>query len=229
MGARRGISTTNTVFGLAIAGNLGTTAVGSIAAGSIAAGSIAAGSIAAGSIAAGSIAAGSIDLRATTLGTVPLTNVVPLADIVNCGGGFSCNGKTLGDASAANAIVSGVTLATLLDHLTAPYNKSITIDSIAQGILAVSEYPWEQLNVQGLQDVAGTGQNVHYHVDFDLVCSRATSFSLHVKLPKGFFPVAGSSQFSYAGGTPLAAANPTVGADGPVWSAIPGSPCAAAP
>jgi hypothetical protein len=214
------------VLGLAIAGNLGTTAVGSIAAGSIAAGSIAAGSIAAGSIAAGSIAAGSIDLRATTLGTVPLTNVVPLADIVNCGGGFSCSGKTLGDASAANAIVSGVTLATLLDHLTAPYNKSITIDSIAQGILAISEYPWEQLNVQGLQDVAGTGQNVHYHVDFDLVCSGATTFSLHVKLPKGFFPVAGSSQFSYAGGTPLTAANPTVGADGPVWSVIPGSPCA---
>jgi hypothetical protein len=225
-GSTTDISSTNTVFGLAIAGNLGTTAVGSIAAGSIAAGSIAAGSIPAGSIAAGSIAAGSIDLRATTLGTVPLTNVVPLADIVNCGGGFSCNGKTLGDASAANAIVSGATLATLLDHLTAPYNKSITIDSIAQGILAVSEYPWEQLNVQGLQDVAGTGQNVHYHVDFDLVCSRATSFSLHVKLPKGFFPVAGSSLFSYAGGTPLAAANPTVGADGPVWSAIPGSPCA---
>ena len=225
-GSTAGWSDTNTVFGLAVAGNLGSTAVGSIAAGSIAAGSIAAGSIAAGSIAAGSIAAGSIDLRATTLGTVPLTNVSPLADIVNCGGGFNCAGKTLGDASAANAIVSGVTLATLLDHLTPPYNKAITIDSIAQGILAVSEYPWEQVNVQGLQDVAGTGQNVHYHVDFDLVCSQATTFSAHVKLPKGFFPVAGSSQFSYAGGAPIAAADPTVGANGPVWSTIPGSPCA---
>jgi hypothetical protein len=218
---------TNTVFGLAVSGNLGSTAVGSIAAGSIAAGSIAAGSIAAGSIAAGSIAAGSIDFRATTLGAAPLSllTTTQLSALINCGGGFNCTGKTLGDASAANAIKAGVTLADVLNAFPAPYDK-ITIDSLAQGILAVSEYPWEQINVQGLQDVAGTGQNVHYRVDFDLVCSRATSFSLHVKLPKGFFPAAGSSQFSYAGGTPLAAANPTVGADGPVWSAIPGSPCA---
>ncbi|HSC50704.1 MAG TPA: PxKF domain-containing protein [Gaiellaceae bacterium] len=224
-GSTTGVSDANTVFGLAISGNLGTTNVGSIAAGSIAAGSIAAGSIAAGSIAAGSIAAGSIDLRATTLGPIPLTNVVPLADIVDCNGTFSCTGKTLGDASAANAILPNVTLATLLDHLTAPYNQSITIDSIAQGILAVAEYPWEQINVQGLQDIAGTGQNVHYHVDFDLVCSVATSFSVHVKLPKGFFPAAGSSKFSYAGGTPQTAADPTLGANGPVWSTLPGSPC----
>ena len=219
-------ASTNTVFGLAVSGNLGSTAVGSIAAGSIAAGSIAAGSIAAGSIAAGSIAAGSIDFRATTLGAAPLSllTTTQLSALINCGGGFNCTGKTLGDASAANAIKAGVTLADILNAFPAPYDK-ITIDSLAQGILAVSEYPWEQINVQGLQDVAGTGQNVHYHVDFDLVCSRATSFSLHVKLPKGFFPVAGSSQFSYAGGAPIAAANPTVGADGPVWSTIPGSPC----
>jgi hypothetical protein len=222
-GNTTGVTSDNTVFGLAISGNLGTTNVGSIAAGSIAAGSIAAGSIAAGSIAAGSIAAGSIDLRATTLGTVPLTNVT--SGVVDCTGSFSCTGKTLGDASAANAILPSVTLATLLDHLTAPYNKSITIDSLAQGILAVSEYPWEQINVQGLQDVAGTGQNVHYHVDFDLVCSAATTFSVHVKLPTGFFPAAGSSKFSYAGGTPQAAADPTVGTNGPVWSTLPGSPC----
>src|SRR5690242_14044677 len=89
----------------------------------------------------------------------------------------------------------------------------------------MSEYPWEQINVQGLQDVAGTGKNVHYHVDFDLVCSVATSFSVHVKLPKGFFPVAGSSKFSYAGGTAQTAADPTNGANGPVWSTLPGSPC----
>ena len=225
-GSTTGISDTNTVFGLAIAGDLGTTNVGSIAAGSIAAGSIAAGSIAAGSIAAGSIAAGSIDLRATTLGAVPLANVVPLADVVNCSGTFSCSGKTLGDASGANAIQPMITLAQLLDHLTAPYNQSITIDSIAQGILATSEYPWEQINVQGLQDVAGTGKNVHYHVDFDLVCSRATSFSVHVKLPKGFFPVAGASRFTYGSAAPVAGSDPTVGADGPVWSTIPANPCA---
>jgi hypothetical protein len=217
---------TNTVFGLAISGNLGTTNVGSIAAGSIAAGSIAAGSIAAGSIAAGSIAAGSIDLRATTLGAAPLSllSTTQLGALINCGPGFSCTGKTLGDASAASAIKAGVTLADILNAFPAPYN-TITIDSLAQGILAVSEYPWEQINVQGLQDIAGTGQNVHYHVDFDLVCAVATSFSVHAKLPKGFFPTAGSSKFSYAGGTPVGAADPTLGPNGPVWSTIPGTPC----
>ncbi|HYX75951.1 MAG TPA: hypothetical protein VE757_02135, partial [Gaiellaceae bacterium] len=214
-----------TVFGLAIAGNLGTTNVGSIAAGSIAAGSIAAGSIAAGSIAAGSIAAGSIDFRATTLGPAPLSLLgASVGNLVNCGTSFDCTGKTLGDASAANAIKPGVTLADVLNAFPAPYNI-ITIDSLAQGILAVAEYPWEQINVQGLQDIAGTGQNVHYHVDFDLVCSVATSFSVHVKLPKGFFPAAGSSKFSYAGATPQAAADPTLGANGPIWSTLPGSPC----
>jgi hypothetical protein len=223
-GSTTGVATSNTVFGLAISGNLGTTAVGSIAAGSIASGSIASGSIAAGSIAAGSIAAGSIDLRATTLGPVLLTAVNSLSDIVNCGGGFNCTGKTLGDASAANAIKAGVTLADLLNHLSPP-NDTIPIDSLAQGILAVSEYPWEQINVQGLQDVAGTGQNVHYHVDFDIVCSQATSFSVHVKLPNGFFPMAGSSKFTYGTDAPLAAADPSSTSNGPVWAKIPGSPC----
>ena len=223
-GSTDGVAQTNTLFGLTISGNLGSIAAGSIASGSIASGSIAAGSIAAGSIAAGSIAAGSIDLRVTHLGALPLTAVSPLADIVTCGGGFNCTGKTLGDASAANAIRPGVTLAALLSHLSPP-NDTISIDEIAQAILAVAEYPWEQINVQGLQDIAGTGQNVHYHVDFDLVCTLATGFSVHVKLPKGFFPVAGSSKFSYAGGTPVAAVDPTAGANGPVWSTIPGSPC----
>ncbi|MGB2875383.1 MAG: PxKF domain-containing protein, partial [Gaiellaceae bacterium] len=226
-GSTTGLNTaTNTAFGVAVAGQLGTTNVGSIAAGSIASGSIASGSIAAGSIAAGSIAAGSIDLRATSLGAVPLTQVTGLSDIVNCApaGSFDCTGKTLGDASAAHAIKDGVTLADLLNHLSPPHD-TITIDEIAQAMLQVADYPWEQINVQGLQDVFGTGKNVHYHVDFDLVCSLATSFSVHVKLPSGFFPVAGSSAFSYAGGSPLAASDPTSGANGPVWSNLPGSPC----
>ena len=231
-GSLTGVDTsTNTALGVAIAGQFGTTNVGSIAAGSIASGSIASGSIAAGSIAAGSIAAGSIDLSVTSLAGVPLTQVSPLSAIVNCApaGTFNCSGKTLGQASSAelathNVFQPNVTLADILNDLSPA--RTITIDEIAQAVLAVSEYPWEQVNVQGLQDVAGTGKNVHYHVDFDLVCSQATTISsVHVKLPTGFFPVAGSSKFSYAGGTPLAAADPSNGSNGPVWSSIPGSPC----
>ena len=103
--------------------------------------------------------------------------------------------------------------------------RETTIDQIIQAMLPLADYPWEQIKVQGLQDVAGTGQNVRYHVDFDLDCSIATSFSVHVKLPDGFFPVSGSSAFSYAGGMPQAAANPAAGSNGPVWTKLPGSPC----
>ena len=100
----------------------------------------------------------------------------------------------------------------------------MTIDQIVQAMLPVSDYPWEQINVQGLQDVAGTGQNVRYHVDFDLDCSIATSFFVHVNLPDGFFVVPGSSAVSYAGAAPIAAPDPVDGSN-PVWQTLPGSPC----
>jgi hypothetical protein len=220
---------TNTVFGVAVAGQLGTTAVGSIAVGSIAQGSIAQGSIRADSTATGSIAVGSIDLRLTNLGSVPLDHVSPLASIVNCTALGTCTGKTLGDASGANAFQPGVTLIQLLNALQAPYDATfVSIDDLARAMLPLSEYPWEQILVQGLQNVAGTGQNVHYHVDFDLVCSVATSFRVHVDLPQGFFPAAGSSTFSYAGGTPVAAADPTGPPSDPVWTMVGSGPCAGA-
>ena len=100
----------------------------------------------------------------------------------------------------------------------------MTIDQIVQAMLPVSDYPWEQINVQGLQDVAGTGQNVRYHVDFDLDCSIATSFFVHVNLPDGFFVVPGSSAVSYAGAASIAAPDPVNGSN-PVWQTLPGSPC----
>ena len=220
---------TNTVFGVAVAGQLGTTAVGSIAVGSIAQGSIAQGSIRADSTATGSIAVGSIDLRLTNLASVPLDHVSPLASIINCTALGTCTGKTLGDASGANAFQPGVTLIQLLNALQAPYDtRFISIDDLARAMLPLSDYPWEQILVQGLQDVAGTGQNVHYHVDFDLVCSVATSFGVHVSLPAGFFPVAGTSTYSYAGGAPVAAANPTGPPSDPVWTMAGAGPCAGA-
>src|SRR5207253_929985 len=130
------------------------------------------------------------------------------------------------DASAAGAIKSGVTLSQLFTALQLPYDTTtVTIDQLAQAMLPLSDYPWEQIKVQGLQDVAGTQQNVHYHVDFDLVCSVATSFSVHATLPQGFFPVAGSSTFSYAGGVPVPAAEPSGPPGDPVWSMAPPGPC----
>src|SRR5919197_5988272 len=123
-GSSAGLNTaTNTVFGVAVAGQLGTTAVGSIAVGPIAQGSIVQGSIRADSTATGSIAVGSIDLRLTNLSSVPLDHVSSLASIVNCTALGTCTGKTLGDASGANAFQPGVTLIQLLNALQAPYDS----------------------------------------------------------------------------------------------------------
>ena len=229
-GNSAGVQTsTNTVFGVAIAGSLGSTPAGSIPAGSINYGGLPAGSIP-----AGSIPAGSIDIRYTPLAGVTIASLVlapgpppkTLDDYIHCTPTFVCAGKTLGDAYAASAFNTSLTLGMLIDALPADSPaRAMTIDQIVQAMLPASDYPWEQINVQGLQDVAGTGKNVRYHVDFDLACSLASSFSVHVKLPSGFFPIAGSSAFSYAGGPSQSAVDPTSTANGPVWSALPGSPC----
>ena len=209
---------TNTVFGVAISGQLGSTPAGSIPAGSIPAGSIP----------AGSIPAGSIDIGATALRSVLVSDInsAPgsLADFVNCTGSFTCpTGSTLGQADAAAAINPGLTLDRLFASLPAgSIGRQTTIDQIILAMLQPGDYPWEQINVQGLQDVAGTGKNVRYHVDFDLACSAASSFAIHVRLPEGFFPVPGSSAFSFAGGAPQGTADPTLGRSGLTW---PGSPC----
>ncbi len=214
----------NTVFGVAVAGQLGSTPAGSIPAGSIPAGSIP----------AGSIPAGSIDVGSTSLRTVLVSSITPapgktLADYVNCTGSvgsFTCPaGSTLGQADAAGAINPTLTLDQLFGALPAgSIGRQTTIDQIVQAMLALADYPWEQINIQGLQDVAGTGQDVRYHLDFDLDCSLATSFTASVKLPDGFFPKVGTSQISYAGGVPQAIADPTGGPSSPTW--VPPSPCA---
>ena len=218
----------NTVLGVAVAGQLGSTPAGSIPAGSIPAGSIP----------AGSIPAGSIEVSATLLRTVLVSDITPapgktLADYVNCSGsvgGFTCPpGSTLGQADTAGALNPTLTLDQLFASLPAgSIGRQTTIDQIIQAMLPLADYPWEQIKVQGLQDVAGTGQNVRYHADFDLACTLAGQARVTVNLPSGFFVVPGSAQASYDGGAPIAAPNPT-GSDPstPVWSTLPGTPCPA--
>jgi hypothetical protein len=215
-GSSSNLSTSsNTVFGVYVAGQLGSTPAGSIPAGSIPYGSIPAGSIPAGSIPAGSIA-----LSMTRIGAVPISKLVPaagktLADYVNCGGAFSCNGKTLGQADDAGAINASLTIAGLFAALPAtPADndrlaaRGTTIDQLIAAMLPLSNYPWEEIAVTGLQDVANSPP-LHYHVDFDLNCAQAKTFQATVNLPAGFLPVLGSPTFVYAGGAPVAGKNPT--------------------
>jgi hypothetical protein len=199
--------TTNTVFGVYVAGQLGSTPAGSIPAGSIPYGSIPAGSIP-----AGSIPAGSINLSMTRLGAV-LISELP-SGFVNCGGGFSCTGKTLGQADDAGAVNPTVTLAQLFTALPTTHPaRQTTIDQLIAAMLPLSNYPWEEIAVTGLQDVANTPP-LHYHVDFDLNCAQATTFEVTVNLPDGFMPVLGSATYGYAGGKEVVGRNPTANAGG---------------
>src|SRR5918997_1928928 len=117
----------------------------------------------------------------TRLGAVRISSLVPvgpktLAAYVTCGGGFNCTGKTLGEADAAGAINPTLTLADLFAALPAGDNgerdaaRATTLDQLIAAMLPLSSYPWEQIALEGLQDVAGTTKGLHYHVDFDLSC-----------------------------------------------------------
>ncbi|HEV3478450.1 MAG TPA: PxKF domain-containing protein [Gaiellaceae bacterium] len=196
---------TNTVFGVYVAGQLGSTPAGSIPAGSIPAGSIP----------AGSIPAGSIELNMTRLGAVRIDELVPVAPktlsaYVNCSGTFDCTDKTLGEADAAGAINSTLTLDDLFAALPAGHAaRATTVDQLIMAMLSLTNYPWEQIAVEGLQDVAAAPNLLHYHVDFDLGCSAGTTFEdVTVNLPRGFMPVLGSTRFSYGGGAAVAGRNP---------------------
>src|SRR5204862_4980833 len=225
-----------TLFGVAAAGQLGHTNVGSIAGGSIASDSLAGGSIAGGSVAGGAIPAREVSLRAIVLNSqlrsVLVSDIRTSSDIVDCST-FNCTpagAKTLGDAANAspNAIRSSATFGLLMDELP-PSNpaRQMTLSELVMVFLPLSNYPWELLNVQGLQDVSGTGQNVDYHVDFDLACAVTNSFTVTTRLPSGEFPVAGSTSFSYGGRTGVAGTDPSLDSvTGFTWTAVLGSPCA---
>ena len=159
----------------------------------------------------------------TRIGAVPIAKLVPqapktLAAYVNCGGGFNCTGKTLGQADDAGAINASLTIADLFAALPAgdadrDAARGTTLDQLIAAMLPVSNYPWEEIAVSGLQDVANSAP-LHYHVDFDLNCAQATAFEVTINLPAGFLPVLGSTTYSYGGAKAVVGRNPTANAGG---------------
>ena len=224
-GSATGVDTAhNTVFGVAIAGQLGSTDIGSIPGGSIPGGSIPGGSIPGGSIPAGNVPARAILLRSlniagSRLASVRLadikssngTGTAAANDLVNCSAtGLSCTTGTLADAARLGSIRADATYGALLDRVAATNPAAqMTISELIFAFLPQSLYPWEQIDLQGLQDVAGSGKNVDYHVDFDLACSLTSSFTIRAKLPSGEFVVPGSSSVVYGLAAQQPAQNPT--------------------
>lgn len=194
----------NTFFGIAAAGALGSTDIGSIPYGATPYGATA----------GGAITLASMNIAGTRLAPIQLSALgTNVSDVVTCSASFVCAGKTLGDAVAANALSPAATLAKLFDALKAnsPNDPALqmTVNEIVAAVLPFTAYPWEQLPLQGLQDVVGTGKNAHYHVSFDLKCSITSDFKVQVTLPFGFYPVPGSSAFSF-GGARQAVADPAL-------------------
>jgi hypothetical protein len=204
------ISDSNTFFGIAAAGVLGDAHIGSIPFGSTPFGSTPYGSTPYGSTPGATIPLNSMNVAGTRLAAVQLANIAPLSDIVACSATFSCSGKTLGDAAAARAIKADATLGKLFNDLpTDDPARQMTLDEIVGAVLPFTAYPWEQIPVQGLQDVVGTGKNAHYHVTFTLACSSTSSFKVTAQLPAEFFPVQGSSTFTFGSST-VNAGNPAL-------------------
>jgi hypothetical protein len=229
-GSAAGIAATNTttttalddvtLFGIGVAGQLGQTDIGSLTVGSLPGGSIPGGSIP-----ALQILLNSINIGATRLAAVSLDSLSNRNDIVNCTGSFVCNGKTLGQAAAATAIKSNATLGMLLSGLPAgDPARNMTLSELIFGFLPASFYPWEQLDVQGLQKFAGSGKNVDYHFDFEADCASASKLSsISIALPTGEFPVVGSSNYSVGsvGGTlgaPTTVGEPTLTKSATAWT-----------
>jgi hypothetical protein len=197
-------SADNTFFGIAAAGALGSTKIGAIPFGATPFGATA----------GGAITLSTMNIAGTRLAAIRLSSITPPADIVNCSAtGLQCSTGTLADAVQANAIVPTATLGKLLGDIPATDPaRQITVDEIVAAVLPFTAYPWEQIPVQGLQDVAGTNKNAHYHVDFSLSCATS-AFRVDVDLGSGFFPVQGTTTIAYGDGAAQTVADPTLTRD----------------
>lgn len=197
-GSSTGVDTaTNTVLGLDLAGRLGSTPVGSIPVGSIPVGSIP----------VGSIPVGSIVLERTRLAGVLVSVLGANQVVVDCGGGYCTATRTLGEAQRDGKILSSAKIADLDPALDA---TGMSLGELIAALIGLENYPWHQVPLVGLQDVAGTGERPHYTVELDLACNLATSLSgVKLALPPGFVPVSGSARWSFGAASPVPGADAT--------------------
>jgi hypothetical protein len=188
---------TTTVLQMDVAGQLGSAPVGSTPVGSTPVGSTP----------VGSTPVGSTDVTASLLSNIPLHDISPLAPVVNCTGSFSCTGKTLGDAYTAGVILPTATFSNIAAAMA--LNK-ITINDLVVAIIGAAGFPWEQLPIQGLQPYSATPSQVTYTIGNNVDCSIAPEYVISAHLPKGFFPVNGSAQFTVGNNAAQPAGDPTV-------------------
>jgi len=154
----------------------------------------------------------SIPLSSIPLHSIPLSAIPDLSQIVNCNSTFDCNGATLGDAAAANAILTsatigdlptdqlgGTSLAQLLigDTTSDPDYPSITLGDLLLSTMPPASYPWQTVNLGGLPLAADAtaGGTVSYTLTVTLSNAPATVL-VKLTLPPGFSYVHNSANWS---------------------------------
>jgi cell division septation protein DedD len=187
---------TDTALGVDIAGKLGSTAIG--------AAPISSTPISSTPISSTKL--GALHVTSSKLGSVQLALLTPASAVVNCVT-VDCATATLGAAYTASAILPNATLGD--PALTPGFAAAgITLNDIVTALLSASDFPWEQLPVQGLQTADSKQPHARYHLTTTVDCAVLSSFRASVTLPAGFFPVAGTSTLSYGGGGPIPASDP---------------------
>lgn len=235
------------VGSIAVQGSpVGSIPVGSIPVGSIPVGSIPVGSIPVGSIdlaasPVGSIPVGSIANKAAVIDCTKASCPVPdntllrdiayailpsatLADL----GPTALQGILLWHIGAGALDGAGITLASLtgaLAGVTLADLKGafgyITLYEIVLDLLVRSDYPWERLPIDGMQDFAGVPNNeLTYRAAATITCAPGDPAALAVKLPSGFRMVDASGKVSVAGSA-FAAATPVFAKDGALRFNVP--------
>ncbi|MBW3642963.1 MAG: PxKF domain-containing protein, partial [Actinobacteria bacterium] len=169
------------------------------------------------------------------IGAGPLNAAgITLASLTGALGGillWHLGGSVLDAAGITLASLTGALAGILLGHLEGADFGAITLYQIILDILIRSDFPWESLPIDGMQDFAGFPNNeLTYTAAATLKCAAGEDGIVAVRLPAGFRHVAGSAQVTGGGTVIDGPSDPMFSGDGTLkWQvACTGGPLAVA-
>ena len=122
-------------------------------------------------------------------GTLGASNPALLIDCTDPDAGLfgSCGGtRTLTNATTADAFLAGKTFGDLVDHVD-PADITGTLGDFIAAIIDTTSYPWESLELDGLQPLAGANaRSVEYTAHFETTGAGTGTATVAVDLPPGF-------------------------------------------
>jgi len=176
----------------------------------------------------GTMGLDNIDLSLTSVKDVKIT-AVPSAV---CDGDVMCTdaSKTLTQIQDAGHISLSATVNDLLGS-SDPAVAALTFGGLMPGIIDVTNFPFENASLDDILQAApfDPAQQLIYTASADIACPVQTGTQFALTLASGFRYVPGSPQFTFGGGSPISAAEPSSNGGSLVWtvpsSAPPDGPC----